>query len=85
MERQVSFGFAQRVLRDLAGDSQASIVTHHSAHSGAGFNAVRRGVLKTDFFENAEDVVDDCGEGFIREGLVATAALPGPHGFHRFL
>jgi hypothetical protein len=69
----------------LAGDSQATIVTHDSAHSGAGFNAVRRGVLKTDFFENAEDIVDDCGEGYIREGLVATAALPGPHGFHRFL
>ncbi len=84
MQCQIALGFTQRILRDAARDSQATVIAHNGANGGTSCNAVGCCVSEANFFENAEDVVDDRREGLVGERFVAAAALTGPHGLHGF-
>jgi hypothetical protein len=54
---------------------QPAVIARYGAHACAGFNAVGRGVSKSYFREDPENIFPDCGQAFITKWFVVTTRL----------
>ena len=66
------------------GIRQPAVVAEHRSHSFAGLDAVGSCIFEADLFENTVDIRYDGLKVLIRERMVASTALSGPHGLHGF-
>jgi len=65
VENQIFFSQFDGPLNHIARHSQSSVIPHNGARPSAGFNAVWRGVAKTHFIENPENILPDSSNACI--------------------
>jgi hypothetical protein len=84
VERQIPFGLFQCGVDDSTGHAESAVLTEDRTDGLAGLYAMGCGVFEAHFFENTVDIRYDGLKVPIRERVVASTALSGPHGLHGF-